>query len=219
MIRIPFASLAAAAFFAGVVAVVSFAGSSTPASAYSLTGFHYDHHAITYACDYAFPLGDAVREWAAVSAIEDGGCTDTNPDIVLVTLDPWPIAPALAAAGPSKLKSSTVIEECTVYAPANFNPTLGVFVHEVGHCLGFGHSSENLSEPDPVLRHAAMFFVCCNPLNADDIAAAAAVYGPGGNTPTPTAPFFPTLTPTATPTPQVYRRTLPQVAKDGHLLP
>jgi hypothetical protein len=37
-----------------------------------------------------------------------------------------------------------------------------VLAHEMGHSLGFGHSSEDIDEPNPVLADAAMYFVTHN---------------------------------------------------------
>jgi hypothetical protein len=38
-------------------------------------------------------------------------------------------------------------------------PALGeVMAHEMGHAIGFGHSSEDPNEPDPVLADALMYF-------------------------------------------------------------
>lgn len=55
--------------------------------------------------------------------------------------------------------------------------------HEVGHSLGFGHSSEDPSESDPELLDAIMYFAIKDDgrgaqLGSDDIAAMAFSYGP-----------------------------------------
>jgi hypothetical protein len=55
--------------------------------------------------------------------------------------------------------------------------------HEVGHTLGFGHSSENPSEPDADLRNALMYFLIHDDgrgaaLQTDDLAGLAFVYPP-----------------------------------------
>jgi len=55
--------------------------------------------------------------------------------------------------------------------------------HEIGHTLGFGHSSEDPAEPDAGLRDALMYFLIHDDgrgasLRADDLAGLAFVYPP-----------------------------------------
>jgi hypothetical protein len=62
--------------------------------------------------------------------------------------------------------------------------------HEVGHTLGFGHSSEDQGEPDATLRDALMFFLIHDDgrgarLGSDDLTGVAFSYGPPVAEPTP----------------------------------
>lgn len=60
-----------------------------------------------------------------------------------------------------------------------------LFAHELGHTLGMGHSSEDPSEPNSLLRDALMYYRIHSDgrggrLNADDIAGIRALYAAGG---------------------------------------
>jgi hypothetical protein len=62
--------------------------------------------------------------------------------------------------------------------------------HEIGHTLGFGHSSENPAEPDADLSDALMYFLIHDDgrgatLRSDDLAGLAFVYGPPLSEPAP----------------------------------
>ncbi|HEY3132278.1 MAG TPA: hypothetical protein VGL91_22675 [Acidobacteriota bacterium] len=86
--------------------------------------------------------------------------------------------------------------DCFFTLPGNLAEVLG---HEMGHAIGFGHSSENPSEPNPVLKDALMYFRAhgdgrgASP-RSDDIAAAQFVYPSG--TPSSQAPTISALAPT-----------------------
>ncbi len=68
-----------------------------------------------------------------------------------------------------------------------------LFAHELGHTLGMGHSSEDPSEPNSLLRDALMYYRIHSDgrggrLNADDIAGIRALYAAGGGGATPPPP-------------------------------
>lgn len=134
------------------------------ANAYTLTGFRFDHLRITYSCGND-ELAQAVQEWASVSALEDGGCSDT-PDITLTIVPNSEIVAPIEGLGGS---GSVIIPERNEHWYA-------ILLHETGHALGMGHSSEIFGAPY-VLREATMFAWCCNPMNEDDIAGIVALYG------------------------------------------
>ena len=141
---------------------------------YALWGYSFDHYDITYTCGND-TLRDAVRAWAAVSALRDGGCSDA-PDIKLVIVDPWDDLPSvLGKAG--YYGAAGIIWQSVIFLRVDTQHHLGVMVHELGHGLGLMHSA------DP---NAAMWPYCCNPISASDIAGIQALYGPE---PTP-APLY-----------------------------
>lgn len=83
--------------------------------------------------------------------------------------------------------------ECFFNASPNKNKAAEeLYGHELGHTLGFGHSSENENEPNATLKNALMFFLVHDDgrgaqLNSDDQGATAVSYG-GGAVPPPAAP-------------------------------
>ena len=133
---------------------------------YSLTGFRLDHRSVTYSCG-STELREAVQAWADVSKLTDGGCS-SSPDIRLeiVSSNDWAYGDALGVARPGYVAISQAEEH-----------SANLYVHEVGHALGLGHSSESFGELDLIKRSSAMFFICCNPINSDDVAGIVSLYG------------------------------------------
>lgn len=158
-------------FFAvGVIlfsALVCFVCGPARADAYTLTGFKFDHLNISYTCGSP-ELQQAVQAWAEVSALTDGGCSAT-PDITLTIVPDkdWEYGNAAGVAGGGH-----------EWIKADYEHHFGVILHETGHTLGMGHSSETFAETNITLRNAAMFYYCCNPINEDDAAGIQALYGP-----------------------------------------
>lgn len=67
---------------------------------------------------------------------------------------------------------------CTLWTECNFAE---IAAHELGHAIGFGHSSEREIEPNDALREALMYFRAhfdgrCAELRSDDIAGVSSVY-------------------------------------------
>ncbi len=122
--------------------------------------------AVSYSCGSA-ELRQAVQAWADVSKLTDGGCS-SNPDILLEIIpeNAWTYGEALGVARPGYVAISKAEENSTE-----------LYVHEVGHALGLGHSSEDFGDLNLTTRSAAMFFICCHPMNSDDIAGIVSLYG------------------------------------------
>ena len=135
------------------------------AQGYTHTGFKFNHLNITYSCGSP-ELQQAVQEWASVSALTDGGCSDT-PDITLTIVPNVMIPPPVQGYGGAG----------HIWLPERAAHHYGILLHESGHAIGLGHSAESFTAPY-IQRNAAMFAYCCNPMNEDDIAGIVALYGP-----------------------------------------
>lgn len=145
-------------FIVSVIALFLSALYVIQAQAYTVTGYRVGHTAVTYSCGNP-ELAQAVKAWADVSALTDGGCTDNHPDVTLEIVANTAIpSPVQGVGGAGHL-----------WIPVRNTHHLGVITHEVGHALGMGHSA------DP---NAAMAPYCCNPIGADDIAGIVSIYGP-----------------------------------------
>lgn len=133
---------------------------------YQVTGMKYDHTAITYSCGDA-TVGEAVQMWADVSGITDGGCS-AHPDIILFKPVKWEYDPnAIGWAAYSSTDGHT-IKQCTIAIRPDAVGAIGVYLHEVGHCLGSSHSEVSESTMAPY---------CCHWLAPDDIAMIRSLYG------------------------------------------
>ena len=134
------------------------------ASAYTTYGTKWTHP-VTY--DGNAQVGQALKLWSSVSGVKLGGISAT-PDIVVMHPSPWPFGATVAGAAVVSW-NGTGITACVIYLPGGENDI--TVLHEVGHCLGIGHSD---------VFDAVMFPSCCHGVNTfhpDDIAAIQFLYG------------------------------------------
>ena len=134
------------------------------ATAYELNSARWDHDCLTHDSE----LSEAFAQWAAVSSVQDCGvATPADIRIAGQLFDP-----SLAGGASTFLKAPGIIDHCEIALAANYRDSAAVKLHEVGHCLGLGHST------DP----AAVMWAVNSPAKlrpmADDIAGAVAIWGP-----------------------------------------
>lgn len=151
------------------------------------------------------PKGEIAGSWNASTGgvVGQGGFNG-------VTYAPnWTSPFAADASHPAGTFTSYAIVEANLTIQDGVSPNAGlssaklaeIIAHEFGHTLGFGHSSENASEPNTTLSGALMYYRVTGlgaTLRADDQLAARWLYpngaqtGGGNPTPTPNAPAAPT---------------------------
>lgn len=186
------------------------------AQAYTVIWPAFPTRTITYQCGVP-ALAEAVRLWAAETEIEDGGCSTGSVNIQFRVVDPW-LNPNSSGQA-RRLSASTCIVEVK---PNHGYPEIVIMLHEVGHCLGLGHSLPSGApvHGDPGPLGAIMHWnPCnktpgaalppggtCNSMNEDDRAGINYLYGPRPSTstatPTQATPTATATIPTATQTAQ-----------------
>jgi len=175
---------------AAAVALLTLAicgASVAPADAYTLTGVRWDHPP-THTADPV--LTQAFGYWTSVSGLTDGGVS-ASPDIDISSA---PLAPGIGGYASWSSSDGTHTRHCSIVTNSLYPGSLVVYVHELGHCLGLGHSCEGGQTCSPLTRQAIMSYDGGTAaLNADDIAGIQLLYGP------PVAP------PPPPPPPKVYR--------------
>lgn len=135
------------------------------AQAYTHTGLKYDHTCLTHNSE---AVGRALDHWAEKTVILNCGFSD-NPDIVLVTQDPWPYPSYVGgAAGAFEVAPGGIMVQCGILVPPKNAANMGILVHEVGHCIGLGHTDIDGQSMGPY---------CCHPIGEDDALGVMALYG------------------------------------------
>jgi len=145
------------------------------------------------------PLGEIAGSWNPST----GGVVGQGGFNGVVTGGSWTSPFAADAAHPQKTYTTTyAITEGNLTIQDNVSPQAGISsqtlaeitAHELGHTLGFGHSSENPSEPDSNLKSALMYYAVSGlgaSLRSDDQTAARWLYPlAGGSTTTPVQAAF-----------------------------
>lgn len=133
--------------------------------AYTLVGGKWENPCIT---THSVEIKSALNEWNKVSNVSY--CGDGNQ----ITFEVISDKEMVNRLGPGVLGyagwtgTQTTITGCSVVVRESSKNNLGVLVHEVGHCLGIGHSQD---------KYANMAPYCCNPINQDDINAIELLYG------------------------------------------
>ncbi len=144
------------------IALLIIIGLSKTAGAYVLEGPKWNHLSITHSDDSY--LSQAINIWAKVSGITNGGF---GTDITVSSSK----LPSNIGGYASWSSDGQFITHCDIVTNSLYPPSMAVYIHEVGHCLGLGHSL------DPT---AIMYYNGGNELSltADDISGIQALYGP-----------------------------------------
>lgn len=162
---------------------------------YTVTGLVWDHRCLTHNGDTQLEAlyVRAFLLWTTYANIFDCGSVAPGSEDIDFHVGPLPAGVAGQAAW--GFSTGTGKAHCSITISPGAVGNFAVMAHELGHCLGVGHSqrSDQLMSP-----------YCCNPIGDDDIAAIRSIYGANPNppvTPVPPTEEPPTpLPPTPTPT-------------------
>jgi len=132
--------------------------------AYQTGASRWDHVCLTHDAE----LSEAFAQWVAVSGVRDCGVASPADIRVAGKL----FDPTLAGGAATFLKAPGIIDHCEIAFAPNYRDSAAVKLHEVGHCLGLGHSADPAAVMWEVNSAAKVR------LTADDVAGAVAIWGP-----------------------------------------